>query len=91
MPTRRKKSLLDGYRFPGFYPKEMLKGKLGDPQARVIVYTRRSKKRSAGPAAMYSMAGTTSTCVITAIFQVAIDESTLSFPFGACTVVGVMP
>lgn len=91
MPIRRKKSLLDGYRFPGFYPKEKLKGKLGDPQARIIVYTRRSKKRSAGPAAMYSMAGTTSTCVITAIFQAAIAVFTLNFPFGAYTAVGVMP
>lgn len=38
------KKLLDEYRFPGFYPKAILKGKFGDHKARIIPLVRRQKK-----------------------------------------------
>lgn len=38
------KRLLDEYHFPGFYPKAAIKGKFGDPKARVIQLVRRQKK-----------------------------------------------
>jgi hypothetical protein len=37
--------LLDEYRYPGFIPRARLKGIFGDPQARVITFVRRQKKR----------------------------------------------
>src|SRR5436305_14778538 len=42
--TRRKKRLLDGYRFPGFRPLPEVVGVFGDPHARVVRLVRRSKK-----------------------------------------------
>lgn len=44
----KKKSLLDGYRFPGFRPRATLKGILGDPKARIIRQARRQKKTACG-------------------------------------------
>lgn len=38
------KKLLDEYRFPGFYPKAIVKGKFGDHKARIISLVRRQKK-----------------------------------------------
>ena len=45
--SRKRKRLLDAYRFPGFRPLEEVRGVFGDPKARVIILVRRSKKRSA--------------------------------------------
>jgi hypothetical protein len=46
MPVSTKpKSLLDAYRFAGVRPKARLRGVFGDPKARIITLTRRSKKR----------------------------------------------
>lgn len=59
MPNPSKKSLYDAYRFPGFTPVRELKGVFGDRFARVIRLNRRSKKRSAAPAAPSIEAGTT--------------------------------
>lgn len=42
-----KKTLLDAYRFPGFHPGKIIKGRFGDPKAFVITLNRRSKKRFA--------------------------------------------
>jgi hypothetical protein len=38
------RQLVDEYRFPGFIPQARIKGKFGDPAARVIFLKRRSKK-----------------------------------------------
>jgi hypothetical protein len=81
MTMRRKKDLLDGYRFPGFYPKREVKGKLGDPRARVIVYTRRSKKRHVVPAVGYRRDGTTKGCGTIETFRAATGAFTLRLPF----------
>ena len=46
MPVSTKpKTLLDAYRFAGVRPKARLRGVFGDPKARIITLTRRSKKR----------------------------------------------
>jgi hypothetical protein len=80
MAMRRKKDLLDAYRFPGFYPQRELKGKFGDPQARVIVYTRRSKKLHAAYAVACIRAGMTKRCGTTGISRAATGEFTLKLP-----------
>lgn len=72
---------MDGYRFPGFYPRREVKGKLGDPQARVIVYTRRSKKRHAVRVVEFRRDGTTKRFGITGTSPVGTGEFTLRSPF----------
>jgi hypothetical protein len=56
---RKRKRLLDAYRFPGFRPLDELHGIFGDPRARVIPLVRRSKKPSAGIAVERMQVGTT--------------------------------
>ena len=55
----KKKHRRDSYRFPGFYPGLTVSGVFGDPIARVIVLTRRSKKQNVAPAGTLRAAGTT--------------------------------
>jgi len=45
---RKKRRLLDEYRFPGFRPKAEINGIFGDPRARLIRLTRGQKKQFAG-------------------------------------------
>lgn len=42
------RKLIDLYKYPGFKPKAIIKGKFGDPKARIIKLERRQKKRFAG-------------------------------------------
>ena len=76
MEKRRNKSLLDGYRFKGFYPSSKLKGKAGDSQARVIVYSRRQKKPPAVVVGVSNEVGTTRRRGNFEIYPAAIDAST---------------
>lgn len=46
----KNKRLQDEYRFPGFYPKAIVKGVFEDHKARVIELKRRQKKRYAAVA-----------------------------------------
>lgn len=55
-----RKSLLDGYRFPGFKAHARIKGCFGDPLALVITLSRRQKKRSAEYAERFTGLSTTS-------------------------------
>jgi len=55
-----RKSLLDGYRFPGFKAHARIKGNFGDPLALVITLSRRQKKRSAAYAERFTGLSTTS-------------------------------
>jgi hypothetical protein len=41
---KKTKKLLDEYRFPGFRPLAAIKGKFGDPKARIITLVRIQKK-----------------------------------------------
>ncbi len=45
---RKKRRLLDEYRFPGFSPGAEIKGIFGDPKARLVILKRVQKKQSAG-------------------------------------------
>ena len=47
---RKTKWLLDEYRFPGFHPAVKIKGKFGNPKARIITLKRRQKKQDVGVA-----------------------------------------
>jgi hypothetical protein len=59
MPTpRRPRRLWDAYRFPGFRPSSTVIGIFGDPLARILTLTRRSKKRRVECAVGSSAAGT---------------------------------
>ena len=60
MPTpRRPRRLWDAYRFLGFRPSPTVIGIFGEPHARIIALTRRSKKGPLGPAAGCSAGGAT--------------------------------
>jgi len=77
MPApRKRKRLLDAYRFPGFRPDELVKGIFGDPRARVITLVRRSKKRRAVSAAWFIGTGTTASGAACAICPAPIRGST---------------
>jgi len=45
---KKNKKLLDEYRFPGFRPLAVVKGKFGDNKARIVQLVRRQKKLFAG-------------------------------------------
>jgi len=71
MPKSTKtKRLRDSYRFLGFHPALTVVGLFGDPYARVIRLTRRSKKAPAGYAAASNEDGTTANCAGSEIFPV---------------------
>lgn len=72
MPTlKRKRRLLDAYRFAGFRPLATIQGVFGDPKARVITLVRRSKKRSATAVDGSARAGTTANAGVCAICRAA--------------------
>src|SRR5215472_10081820 len=63
MPKSSKlKRLRDSYRFPGFHPALTVRGLFGDPHARVIRLTRRSKKPRVGHVVARNGGGTTANC-----------------------------
>jgi len=74
-----KKSLLDGYRFEGFYASPILKGKWGDHEALVIPYTRRSKKQCAVHAVVARKVGTTNTHSNTVICRAVVTGFSWKF------------
>ena len=81
--STKRKGLLDAYRFPGCRPQARLRGVFGDPKARVITLTRRSKKRFAAAVLARTRAGTTGVCARFAISPAAMRASTWSSRFGA--------
>jgi hypothetical protein len=85
MPKLTKtKRLRDSYRFPGFHPALTVVGLFGDPHARVIRLTRRSKKPCAGYVGAYNGGGTTVNCAGSEISPVGVCVSTLrSIPVGS--------
>lgn len=57
---RKKLRLVDSYRFDGFYPhEEKMRGKFGEPKARILPLTRRSKKHGADSAELSTKDGMT--------------------------------
>ena len=50
---RKKRSLYDAYKFPGFTPKQQISGIFGDPNALAIKLNRRGKKLLVAPAVKF--------------------------------------
>ena len=90
MEKMKHKRLEDAYRFPGFYPKPWVGGIFGDPKARVIRLTRRSKKQFAGCAVENNLVGTIVSCGERVIFLVATPASLWSLRFDGFTVATAM-
>jgi hypothetical protein len=85
---RRRGRLWDTYRFPGFAPSSTVIGVFGDPAARVITLSRRSKKRAARHAVASITDGTTARCGASAISPAATGASIWTWKFGASTAEG---
>ena len=71
-----KKSLLDAYQFNGFKTSSVVKGKFGDPNARVLSLSRRSKKVSALSAVSSTEVITIAKLSASAIFRVVTGAYT---------------
>jgi len=69
--NRRRLQLRDAYRFAGFRPDRTVTGVFGDPKARVIALSRRSKKRRVEPAGKFGRAFTTGGSAASAICRAA--------------------
>ena len=78
---RKRRRLVDAYRFPGFRPNTIVRGVFGDPKVCIVTLVRRSKKVRAAHAAIFSALGTTGRSGASAIFPVAIGASTSSWRF----------
>lgn len=87
--THKQKQLRDGYRFPGFTPSLSVSGLFGDPKARVITLTRRSKKRPVASAGACNAAGTTESDGSCAILPAAM-RGFISTSSGAGSIAGVV-
>ena len=86
MPKSTKtKRLRDSYGFPGFHPALTVTGLFGDPHARVISLTRRSKKRGAEFVGGYKAGGMTANCAGFGIFLLEACVFTLSSIFVGST------
>jgi len=56
----KERRLSDAYRFKGFSPRDNnVRGKFGEPQARIMPVKRRSKKHAAANAALHTAVGMT--------------------------------
>ena len=82
---RKKRRLLDEYRFPGFRPKAEIKGIFGDPKARVIHLKRTQKKGYADAAAQFIGVITTQQFVGYGIYPAGMHGYILSLRFGVYT------
>ena len=81
---RKRKRLIDEYRFPGFEPRDDIRGIFGDPLARVIPLVRRSKKRSARTAGERTRVGTTARPVAPETSPAPTRGFTSNSKCGAC-------
>jgi hypothetical protein len=88
--TKRRR-LTDGYTPPGFRALATVRGVFGDPRVRVVMLVRRSKKRSAAPAVIGTMAGMTAGDAGSVIYPAATPESISTWKSGASTAGTVMP
>jgi len=68
-PAKQKRRLWDAYAFPGFRPESTVRGIFGDPKARVIRLSWRSKKHCAVVADPLTMDGTIARSVVCATFH----------------------
>src|SRR5438034_1135938 len=71
LKNRRRRQLRDAHRFTEFRPGCTVTEVFGDPKARVIALSRRSKKRPAAPTGESSRASATGRSVASAICRAA--------------------
>jgi hypothetical protein len=84
----KRRRLTDGYSFPGFRALATVCGVFGDPRVRVVMLVRRSKKRSAAPATIGTVAGMTAGDGRFVICPAAMPESISTWKSGA-SIVGI--
>jgi hypothetical protein len=83
---RKRRRLVDAYRFPGFRPASTVRGVFGDPKACIVTLVRRSKKVRAASAVTFNGLGTTGSSDACAISPLAIGASTSNWRFGGSLV-----
>jgi len=83
---RRRQTLRDAYRFPGFVPEMIVHGVFGRPHIRVVSLKRRQKKQPAASVAAGTAATTTESSRWCETYPVAAWTSTWSWKCGAWTV-----
>lgn len=69
-------TLIDEYRFPGCRPMLTVKGRFGDPRARIITLVRRQKKQHVGAVVVSKSVGTIASIDAYVISHAAMREST---------------
>ena len=90
-PMANFKHLRDLYQFPGFVPRDRIRGVFRDPMAVVIPLHRCRKKRSVASAAKRTSATTTNGGGVSATFPAAIGGSISPSLFEGCTARGARP
>jgi len=80
------KRLLDEYRFPGFRPLAVIKGKFGDNKARIVKQVRLQKKRFAAYAVRLIRVSMTEKPDWSGICPAAMRESILQSKYDESTV-----
>lgn len=86
---RKRQTLSDLYRFPGFRPKKTMHGIFGDPNARIIKLSRRGKKLFAASAEQYIGRLAIVESVLSAICPLATPGYTSNWRFAGSSVAGV--
>src|SRR5256714_14901825 len=86
--AKRRRRLWDAYCFPGFRPQPTVCGVFGDPIARVIRLTRRSKKRLVAVAGASRWAGTNARCGVGAACSFGASRFFLDWGGGGFAVAG---
>lgn len=83
---KKNKKLLEEYRFPGFRPLAIIKGKFGDNRARIIQLVRRQKKLFVAVAGLFhevsmtikpKLLGICLVAMLESIWKLKRDESTV--------------
>jgi hypothetical protein len=88
---RKSMRLPDTYRFPGFWPRAIVRGIFGDPLARIVTLRRRRKKRSVAFAGSPNEASMIESFVASVTFPAATRGCSWKSRFDVWTVLGVAP
>jgi len=88
---KKKKRLIDEYKFPGVRPTDEIKGVFGDRMARVIILKRTQKKRHVDVAARPIKAIMTSRRGLYATFLAAMPGYTSNSTLGGSSAISAKP
>ncbi len=81
---------MDEYRFPGFRPVAKIKGKFGDPKARIITLKRRQKKQYVAIAEPFIKAIMTTRHDLFVIYHVVANGFICRWTYAVLSVVNVV-